>query len=258
VSARDAEHPVRHRTDEGTTRPSGIATAGVASPAGANAGSANTGVDSPMVLRTVVFDADTLRRSVTRIAHEIVEHNRGASELVLVGLHTRGVPLAERIAAAVMSFEGTAVPVGTLDIAFHRDDINRRMVVPLGPTAVPDITDRHVVLVDDVLATGRTIRAALDAIVHLGRPRSVQLAVIVDRGHRELPIRADYVGKNLPTKLAEDVRVKLAELDDGDDRVELWAPDRSDGPAPPGPGLPGPDHDAPDEPGPDESGADPR
>ncbi len=183
-----------------------------------------TARDAAMVLRTVVFDADTLRRSVTRIAHEIVEHNRGATDLVLVGLHTRGVPLAERIATAIAAFEGTQVPVGSLDVAFHRDDINRRMVTPLGPTAVPDVADRHVVLVDDVLATGRTIRAALDAIVHLGRPKTVQLAVLVDRGHRELPIRADYVGKNLPTKIAEDVRVKLDDLDGGDDRVELWAP----------------------------------
>jgi pyrimidine operon attenuation protein/uracil phosphoribosyltransferase len=180
-----------------------------------------------MALRTVVFDADTLRRSITRIAHEIVERNHGAADLVMVGLHTRGVPLAARIAAAIRTFEGTDVPVGTLDVAFHRDDIARRVVLPLGPTAVPDVTDRHVVLVDDVIATGRTIRAALDAIVHLGRPRSVQLAVFVDRGHRELPIRADYVGKNLPTKLAEDVRVRLSELDEGEDRVELWAPEAS-------------------------------
>ena len=183
-----------------------------------------------MALRTVVFDADTLRRSITRIAHEIVERNHGAADLVLVGLHTRGVPLAERIAVAIGDFERSVVPVGTLDVAFHRDDIARRVVAPLGPTAVPDITDRHVVLVDDVRATGRTVRAALDATMHLGRPRSVQLAVLVDRGHRELPIRADYVGKNLPTKLAEDVRVRLSELDDGADRVELWAPDQPDQP----------------------------
>jgi pyrimidine operon attenuation protein/uracil phosphoribosyltransferase len=189
-----------------------------------SAGTATAATALSMVMRTVVFDADTLRRSVTRIAHEIVEHNRGASDLVLVGLHTRGVPIAERIGAAISAFESATVPVGSLDIAFHRDDINRRLVVPLGPTVVPDITDRHVILVDDVLCTGRTIRAALDAVVHLGRPRTIQLAVLVDRGHRELPIRADYVGKNLPTKLAEDVRVKLAELDGGDDRVELWAP----------------------------------
>jgi pyrimidine operon attenuation protein/uracil phosphoribosyltransferase len=178
-----------------------------------------------MRLRTTVFDADTLRRSVSRIAHEIVERNHGAARLVLVGLHTRGVPLAYRIAAAIQQFEGITVAVGSLDIAFHRDDLARRRVVPLGPTDVGDITDQVVVLVDDVLATGRSVRAALDAVMHLGRPRAVQLAVLVDRGHRELPIRADYVGKNLPTKLAEDVRVKLSELDGGADRVELWAPD---------------------------------
>ncbi len=182
------------------------------------------GTGEAMSLRTTVFDADTLRRSITRIAHEIVEHNRGAREIVLVGMHTRGVPIARRIASAIAGFETVDVPVGTLDVAFHRDDIGRRAVVPLGPTDVPDITDRVVVLVDDVLSTGRTVRAALDAVMHLGRPRAVQLAVLVDRGHRELPIRADYVGKNLPTKLAEDVRVRLADLDDGDDRVELWAP----------------------------------
>ncbi len=179
----------------------------------------------PMSLRTVVFDAATLRRSITRIAHEIVEHNHGAADIVLVGLHTRGVPLAARIASAIGEFEDVEVPVGSLDIAFHRDDISRRVVLPLGPTAVPDISDRHVVLVDDVISTGRTIRAALDAIIHLGRPSSVQLAVLIDRGHRELPIRADYVGKNLPTKLSEDVRVRISELDSGEDRIELWAPD---------------------------------
>lgn len=182
-----------------------------------------------MRLRTTVFDADTLRRSVTRIAHEIVERNHGATRLVIVGLHTRGVPLAHRIAVAIQRFEGIAVAVGSLDIAFHRDDLSRRRVVPLGPTDVGDVSDQVVVLVDDVLATGRSVRAALDAVMHLGRPRAVQLAVLVDRGHRELPIRADYVGKNLPTKLAEDVRVKLEELDDGPDRVELWAPDDTDG-----------------------------
>jgi pyrimidine operon attenuation protein/uracil phosphoribosyltransferase len=183
------------------------------------------GGTAPMRLRTVVFDADTLRRSVIRIAHEIVERNNGAGDLVVVGLHTRGVPLAYRIVEAIRGFEGAPVAVGSLDIAFHRDDISRRPVAPLGPTDVPDVTDRVVVLVDDVLATGRTIRAALDAVMHLGRPRAVQLAVLVDRGHRELPIRADYVGKNLPTKMAEDVQVKLAELDGGRDRVELWAPE---------------------------------
>ena len=119
------------------------------------------------------------------------------------------------------------MPVGALDVAFYRDDIGLRPVAPLGPTEVPDVTGKVVVLVDDVLFTGRTVRAALDALLELGRPRAVQLAVLVDRGHRELPIRADFVGKNLPTELAEDVRVRLAEVDGGDDGVELWGPPKS-------------------------------
>jgi pyrimidine operon attenuation protein/uracil phosphoribosyltransferase len=173
------------------------------------------------VLRTEVFSADDLRRAHTRIAHEIVERNHGATGLVLVGLHTRGPAIARRLAAAIESFEGIPVPVGTLDVAFYRDDIGLRNVQPLGPTEVPvDIGGQVVVLVDDVLFTGRTIRAALDALTELGRARAVQLAVLVDRGHRELPIRADYVGKNVPTRKDEDVRVMLAELD-GEDAVIL-------------------------------------
>jgi pyrimidine operon attenuation protein/uracil phosphoribosyltransferase len=178
----------------------------------------------PYAFRTRVFDADDLRRAVTRIAHEIVERNHGATDLVLVGLYTRGVALARRLADAIGSFESLAVPVGALDVAFYRDDIGLRPVQPLGPTEVPDVSGRVVVLVDDVLYTGRTVRAALEALLELGRPETVQLAVLVDRGHRELPIRADYVGKNLPTKAAEDVRVHLHEVDDGDDHVEIWGP----------------------------------
>jgi pyrimidine operon attenuation protein / uracil phosphoribosyltransferase len=174
------------------------------------------------VLRTRVFDAADLRRAITRIAHEIVERNHGADGTVLVGMYTRGVALATRIAASIASFEGVAVPTGALDVAFYRDDIGLRPVAPLGPTEVPDITDRTVVLVDDVLYTGRTTRAALEALLELGRPRAVQLAVLIDRGHRELPIRADYVGKNLPTKSAEDVRVRLGEVDQMEDGVEIW------------------------------------
>jgi pyrimidine operon attenuation protein/uracil phosphoribosyltransferase len=186
------------------------------------------------VFRAKVFDAADLRRAHTRIAHEIVERNHGADDLVLIGLYTRGVPVARRLADAIASFENVEVPVGAMDVAFYRDDIQIRSVQPLGPTEVPvDITDRTVVLVDDVLFTGRTVRAALDAVTELGRPTAIQLAVLVDRGHRELPLRADYVGKNLPTKRAEDVRVRLAEVDGGPedgsaDGIELWGPDDED------------------------------
>src|SRR5437763_16809231 len=177
-------------------------------------------------LRAKVFDADDLRRAHTRIAHEIVERNHGATDIMLIGLYTRGVAVARRLAEAIERFEGVAVPVGTIDVAFYRDDIGLRRIQPLGPTEVPvDVTGRVVVLVDDVLFTGRTARAALEAITELGRPRAVQLAVLVDRGHRELPIRADYVRKNLPTKVAEDVRVRLQGRDDGDDGIEIWGPE---------------------------------
>ena len=177
-------------------------------------------------LRAKVFDADDLRRAHTRIAHEIVERNHGAADVVLIGLYTRGVAVAHRLAEAIERFEGVAVPVGAIDVAFFRDDIGLRRVQPLGPTEIPvDITGRVVVLVDDVLFTGRTVRAALEALNELGRPQAVQLAVLVDRGHRELPIRADFVGKNLPTKAAEDVRVRLRGVDEGDEGIEIWGPE---------------------------------
>lgn len=162
-----------------------------------------------------VMEGADIRRAVRRIAHEIVERNRGAEATVLVGIHTRGVPLADRIAAAISEFEGVKVPVGTLDIGLYRDDLDRRPTTSLEATNVPvDISERTVVLVDDVLYTGRTIRAALDALSDLGRPAAVQLAVLVDRGHRQLPIRPDYVGKNLPSAAHERVTVRLGELDD--------------------------------------------
>ena len=179
------------------------------------------------VLRTRVFDEADLRRAVTRIGHEIVERNHGARDVVLVGLYTRGVALARRLANAIGAFEPIEPEVGNLDIAFYRDDIGLRPVAPSGPTEVPNIGGKVVVLVDDVLYTGRTVRAALDALLELGRPRAVQLAVLIDRGHRELPLRADYVGKNLPTRTSEDVRVCLTEVDGGADGVELWG-DRND------------------------------
>jgi pyrimidine operon attenuation protein/uracil phosphoribosyltransferase len=163
---------------------------------------------------------------------------------VLVGLYTRGLAIAHRLAAAIEEFENVAVPVGALDVSFYRDDIGLRAVTPTGPTEIPgDIADKVVVLVDDVLYTGRTIRAAMDALIELGRPRAIQLAVLVDRGHRELPIRPDFVGKNLPTRVGEDVRVRLAEVDDVIDGVELWGPadgstsDESDEPNPDEPNL---------------------
>ena len=186
--------------------------------------SAPEGPAPELVLRTGVFDAADLRRATTRIAHEIVERNHGAGNVVLVGLYTRGVALAHRLAGAILSFEGETVPVGTLDATFYRDDIGLRAIAPVGPTEVPDVGGKVAVLVDDVLFTGRTVRAALDGLLELGRPRAIQLAVLVDRGHRELPVRADFVGKNLPTGAAEDVRVRLTEVDGGDDVVELWGP----------------------------------
>jgi pyrimidine operon attenuation protein/uracil phosphoribosyltransferase len=165
-----------------------------------------------------VLDAGDISRALTRIAHEILERNKGAHDLVLLGIPTRGVPLARRIAAKMASVEGVDVPVGSLDVTMYRDDLRMRPARTLMPTEIPSggIEGRTVVLVDDVLFSGRTIRAALDAMGDVGRPSAVRLAVLVDRGHRELPIRADFVGKNLPTSLVESVRVRLAEFDDMD------------------------------------------
>ncbi len=172
-----------------------------------------------------LLDADDLARMLRRLAHEIVEGAGGARDLVLLGIPSRGVPLAERLAAAIGGIEGWTPPVGTLDVTLYRDDLDRRGPLPLGSTAVPvDVEDRTVVLVDDVLYTGRTIRAALDAVSALGRPARVRLAVLVDRGHRELPIRADHVGKNLPTAPGERVVVRVAEIDGVDEVVVETAP----------------------------------
>ena len=167
-----------------------------------------------------ILDEGEIRRGVTRIAHEILERNHGAGGVVLVGIAARGDDLARRLAAEVERIEGAAVPVGVLDITFYRDDIGMRAEAPeVHETRIDfDINGRTVVLVDDVLFTGRTIRAALDALVDFGRPTAIQLAVLVDRGHRELPIRADYVGKNVPTRMDEIVRVALKEVD-GEDAV---------------------------------------
>jgi pyrimidine operon attenuation protein/uracil phosphoribosyltransferase len=170
----------------------------------------------------VVLTADDIRRAVRRIAHEIVERNHGAGNIALVGLRTRGVPLAKRLAAAIEEFEGERPPVGALDIGLYRDDLSlTELRARIHPTDMPAGVDgRHVVLVDDVLFTGRSIRAALDALTDFGRPAEIQLAVLVDRGHRQLPIRADYVGKNIPTSLQEEVDVLLAEMD-GEDEVRI-------------------------------------
>jgi len=169
-----------------------------------------------------IMDADDLRRALTRIAHEIVERNGGIDGLVLVGVRSRGAPLAERLAALIEQHEGARPPVGSLDITFYRDDLTRLAHAPIvkRSDAMPEITGKTVVLVDDVLFTGRTVRAALDALTDHGRPAAVRLAVAVDRGHRELPIRADHVGKNLPTARDERVNVMIREID-GSDGVVL-------------------------------------
>ncbi|UBV43037.1 bifunctional pyr operon transcriptional regulator/uracil phosphoribosyltransferase PyrR [Deinococcus taeanensis] len=176
-----------------------------------------------MTPKATILTSDEVRRALTRIAHEIIERNKGAEKLALIGVHTRGIPLARRLAEKLSSLEGVEVPTGMLDITLYRDDLSEVAQQPIiRETQVPfDLRDRRVILVDDVLYTGRTVRAALDALIDLGRPAGIQLAVLVDRGHRELPIRADYVGKNLPTAASEVVKVKLHETD-GVDSVELW------------------------------------
>ena len=170
----------------------------------------------------VVLSKDDIRRILARVAHEIVERNQGCDGIVLVGIHTRGVPLASRIASNIKGFENADIPVGALDISLYRDDVSTLDTQPpVRPTIIPtSIADRCVILVDDVLYTGRSIRAAMDAVIDIGRPRSIHLAVLIDRGHRELPIRADYVGKNMPTSKDEEVEVRLVETD-GRDEVAI-------------------------------------
>ncbi|MFZ5633144.1 MAG: bifunctional pyr operon transcriptional regulator/uracil phosphoribosyltransferase PyrR [Bacillota bacterium] len=177
--------------------------------------------------KAVVMDREGIRRALTRIAHEIIEHNKGTENMALIGIRSRGVPLARRLAERIMQIEGREVPVGMLDITLYRDDLGTLSPQPLvHRTEVQfPVAGKTIILVDDVMFTGRTIRAALDAVMDLGRPRLIQLAVLVDRGHRELPIRADYVGKNVPTSKKEDVSVLLDETD-GDEKVIITEEDK--------------------------------
>lgn len=177
------------------------------------------------VEKAQILDKEGIRRSLTRIAHEIIERNKGTENLVLVGIRRRGVPLAERLGARIKDIEGRSVPVGILDITLYRDDLTTLAHQPLVRSTEIDfpVSGKIVVLVDDVIYTGRTIRAALDAVIDLGRPKVIQLAALIDRGHRELPIRADYVGKNVPTSSKEVVSVRLQEID-GEERVVILEP----------------------------------
>ena len=180
-------------------------------------------------LKAVIMDEQAMDRALTRVAHEIIEHNEGAEGIALVGVLRRGVPLAERLAEKIEAIEGVRPKICKLDISFYRDDFSSHIAPVLHATEIMfPIDGVDVVLVDDVLYTGRTIRAALDALMDFGRAKSVQLAVMVDRGHRELPIRADYVGKNVPSSHEEDVRVSITPLDDKDS-VEIWGIDKNAG-----------------------------
>lgn len=174
------------------------------------------------VKKNIIMDADAMRRAIVRISHEIIEKNKGVENVILVGIRTRGVPIAERIAEAIEQIEKVKLPVGMLDITLYRDDLSTLAYNPIvhGTELDMDLKDKTIVLVDDVLYTGRTIRAALDALIDMGRPRAIQLAVLIDRGHRELPIRADFAGKNVPTSRKEAVNVFLAEAD-GIDEVAI-------------------------------------
>lgn len=182
-------------------------------------------------IKARIIDEVGLRRTVTRLAHEILERNRGAENLVIVGVRTRGVYLAQRIIHAIEKIEGKKLPLGILDITMYRDDFRQRLKQPVvQQTDIPfDIYDKDVILVDDVLYTGRTTRAALEALMSFGRPARIQLAVLVDRGHRELPIKPDYVGKNIPTSIGEEVQVKMQEIDGEDSVLLVEAPPEANG-----------------------------
>jgi len=199
-----------------------------ASPTGGGAGPGNRAFgDSGSLAGKTVLEPAEIRRALTRIAHEILERNGGAKDLAFVGLRTRGVTLAQRLAAKIAAIDGAQLPVGTLDITLYRDDLDMRGAPVIRGTDIPfSIKNKTVVLVDDVLYTGRTIRAALDALIDLGRPGSIQLAILIDRGHRELPIRPDFIGKNLPTSRRESVAVRLREHD-GEDRVVIEEPEEA-------------------------------
>lgn len=180
----------------------------------------------------IVMTAEDIRRTLTRIAHEIIERNKGTGDLILVGLRTRGVPLAKRLADIIEKYEKSKLNVGALDFSLYRDDLNGNGSKNVPLTEIPaDINGKPVVLVDDVIHTGRSIRAAMDALIDQGRPRSIQLAVLVDRGHREMPIRPDYVGKNIPSARHEDIQVRLAEID-GLDGVAIVSPTANNGAEP--------------------------
>lgn len=176
---------------------------------------------SKFVKKNVIMDAEAMRRAIVRISHEIIENNKGVENVILVGIHTRGVPLAQRLAKSIASIEGVEVQTGSLDITLYRDDLSAMAYNPIvHDTQINcDIEGKTIILVDDVLYTGRTIRAALDAVMDMGRPKAIQLAVMIDRGHRELPIRADYVGKNVPTAKKEAIEVTLAEMDAADEVI---------------------------------------
>ena len=177
---------------------------------------------SNFVKKNVIMDDKAMRRAIVRISHEIIERNKGVENIVLVGIRTRGVPIAERLAATIKDIENVEVPVGMLDITLYRDDLSTSAYNPIihGTEIDVDLNGKTIILVDDVLYTGRTIRAALDAVIDMGRPRAIQLAVLIDRGHRELPIRADFAGKNVPTSHKEAITVFLAE-EDGKDEVVI-------------------------------------